>query len=117
MDQPPCAGLIQQSYPMPTIPSQFWRAVVGVEPVAEYRFHDTRRWRFDYAFPDAMLAVEIEGGVWIKGRHTRGAGYVNDMEKYNTAIEMGWRVLRYQPTRIDYDQIKRCLRIRIPGPS
>lgn len=69
-------------------------------PVAEYRFHPTRRWRFDYAYPDKMLAMEIEGGAWVGGRHTRGAGFINDLEKYNTATVMGWRILRFTPQQI-----------------
>ena len=64
------------------------------EPEREYRFHPVRRWRFDMAWPDAMLAAEVEGGVWTRGRHTRGAGYVADCEKYNAATMLGWRVLR-----------------------
>lgn len=61
----------------------------------EYRFHATRRWRFDFAWPDCKLAVETEGGTFVSGRHSRGAGMRADMEKYNTAAEMGWVVLRY----------------------
>lgn len=67
----------------------------GVEP--EYRFHPARRWRFDYAIPEHKIAIEIEGGSFVRGRHTRGVGYLNDMEKYNEATIMGWRVLRYKP--------------------
>ena len=63
--------------------------------VPEYRFHPTRRWRFDRAFPRWELAIEFEGGVWIKGRHTRGQGFVNDCTKYNEATAMGWRVFRF----------------------
>ena len=70
-------------------------------PVAEYRFHPTRRWRFDYAYPDALLAIEIEGGAWVRGRHTRGKGFVADLEKYNAATLLGWRLLRYTPGNID----------------
>ena len=66
-------------------------------PVTEYRFHPTRRWRYDYAWPDRLIAVEIEGGVWRNGRHTRGLGFLGDMEKYNTGVKLGWRILRYTP--------------------
>lgn len=62
--------------------------------VKEHRFHDTRKWRFDYAFPDQRVAVEVDGAVWAQGRHNRPAGYVADMEKLNTAASMGWLVLR-----------------------
>ena len=71
-------------------------------PEAEYRFHPTRRWRFDYSFPANMLAIEIEGGAFSRGRHTRGSGFVADMEKYNEGAVMGWRILRFTP-----DQVKR----------
>jgi hypothetical protein len=69
----------------------------GLVPVTEHKFHSTRKWRFDYAFPDSMVAVEVEGGVWTGGRHTSGAGFVKDMEKYNTALLHGWRVYRTTP--------------------
>lgn len=64
-------------------------------PEREYRFCPDRMWRADFAWPDARLLVEVEGGVWTRGRHTRGAGYVGDLEKYNRATLDGWRVLRY----------------------
>lgn len=69
--------------------------VSGLTPEREYRFDPNRRWRFDFAFPANMLAVEVEGGTWSGGRHTRGSGYAKDMEKYNAAVKLGWRVLRY----------------------
>jgi len=61
----------------------------------EYRFHPTRKWRFDYAIPDSRIAIEYEGGVWSRGRHSRGKGYISDCDKYNAATVLGWRVLRY----------------------
>ena len=63
-------------------------------PKREYVFHNTRKWRFDFAWPDRMLAAEVEGGVYRQGRHTRGSGFVNDCEKLNEAALLGWRVLR-----------------------
>jgi very-short-patch-repair endonuclease len=61
----------------------------------EYRFAPPRRWRFDVAFPEHRVAVELEGAVWSGGRHTRGVGYVADMAKYNAAVLGGWAILRY----------------------
>lgn len=65
--------------------------------VAEHRFKPPRRWRFDYANERLMLAIEVEGGIFSRGRHVRGVGYIKDMEKYNAAILLGWRLLRYAP--------------------
>ena len=62
--------------------------------VREHRFCPPRLWRFDFAWPERALAVEIEGAVFAGGRHTRGAGFVADAEKYATATLLGWRVLR-----------------------
>jgi len=72
-------------------------AIVGLNPVAEYKFHPTRKWRFDWAFVDEKIAVEQEGAIWVQGRHTRGSGFVKDMEKYNEAARLGWRIFRFQP--------------------
>lgn len=69
-------------------------------PVPEFRFNPDRRWKFDYAWPDEKIAVEIEGGVWIRGRHSRGKGMIADMEKYNWATLHGWKVLRYTPQNL-----------------
>lgn len=63
--------------------------------VPEYRFHPDRKWRFDFAFPDLKIAIECEGAVYSRGRHTRGSGYIADTEKYNEAAILGWIVLRY----------------------
>jgi len=68
--------------------------------VTEYKFSPTRRWRFDFCHPVLKIAVEVEGGVWVKGRHTRGKGFLGDMEKYNAAVLLGWRVLRYETSQI-----------------
>lgn len=66
-------------------------------PVAEFRFHPTRKWRADFAWPDAKVLLEVEGGIFIQGRHSRGTGMQKDMEKYNNAALLGYRVLRCTP--------------------
>ena len=71
-----------------------------IEFVKEFKFHKKRRWRIDYYLPQYRVGVEIEGGVWIQGRHTRGQGFINDCEKYNQAQIGGIRVLRYSADTI-----------------
>lgn len=73
----------------------------GLPPIEkEYRFHPTRKWRFDLAFVKDKVAIEIEGGVWTKGRHIRPSGYIKDMEKYNHAAMLGWRKLSFTPEQL-----------------
>lgn len=62
-------------------------------PQCEFRFAPPRRWRFDFAWPEKRIAVEVDGGSWIAGRHTRGKGFEKDCEKRNAAALDGWRVL------------------------
>ena len=69
-------------------------------PIQEFRFHPTRKWRFDFAWPDCKLACEVEGGIFVAGRHSRGAGMKKDMEKYAEALLLGWRVLRVEDSMI-----------------
>jgi hypothetical protein len=68
-----------------------------VDCVKEFKFHLVRKWRFDYAVPEHKIALEVEGGVWTGGRHTSPKGFLGDIEKYNTATLMGWRVFRTTP--------------------
>lgn len=80
--------------------SALCRAAGLPEPVAECRFAPPRRWRFDFSWPAQKVALEVEGGVWTRGRHTRGAGYLTDMVKYNRAAILGWCVLRCTPATL-----------------
>jgi very-short-patch-repair endonuclease len=63
-------------------------------PVREYRFYPERRWRADYCWIDHLLILETEGAVWTHGRHTRGSGFVKDIEKYNMMTLLGYRLIR-----------------------
>lgn len=70
--------------------------VEGLNPRREFKFHPERKWRFDFAFPDRMLAIEIEG----RGRHQSFKGFAADIEKYNAAAKLGWRIMRYTPQMV-----------------
>ena len=58
-------------------------------------------WRFDFAWPDILIAVEIEGVLHKgKGRHQTVHGLAGDCAKYNAATLMGWRVYRFTPAQV-----------------
>jgi very-short-patch-repair endonuclease len=84
----------------PQIFMQFCTSMGLAAPVAELQFEPLRRWRFDYSWPEAKIALEVEGGIWSGGRHTRGKGFIGDRAKYNHAARLGWRVLRVQPKEL-----------------
>jgi hypothetical protein len=67
-------------------------------PLFEFKFHPYRKWRFDLAWPDRKLALEVQGGIFSQGRHTRGAAMLKEWEKLNSAACLGWRVLYCQPS-------------------
>lgn len=66
-------------------------------PVREFRFVPGRMYRADFAWPNQMLLVECEGGIFARGRGWHGSvgGFLDDLEKYNLATLLGYRVLRY----------------------
>ena len=70
---------------------------------AEYKFLPDRKFRFDWALPDKKWAIEYEGIMSAKSRHTSVTGYTNDLRKYNLAVLNGWRVLRY--TTLNYQDV------------
>ncbi|MEM9994716.1 MAG: DUF559 domain-containing protein [Acinetobacter pittii] len=71
-----------------------------IEFEQEYKFHPTRKWRADFLITGTKILVEVEGGIWSGGRHTRGKGYLGDMEKYNSAAMMGFTVLRFSTEQV-----------------
>lgn len=66
----------------------------------EYQFHPKRKWRADFHLVGKKILVEMEGGIWSGGRHTRGKGYIGDMEKYNAAVMMGYQVIRFSTEQV-----------------
>lgn len=82
----------------------YWRLLARGEtdPVPEYRFCPERKWRFDWAFPEERIAIEIEGNAW----HVKGGGrhmQDSDLEKYNAASSLRWLVFRFSPGMLQRD--------------
>ena len=71
-----------------------------IEFEQEFKFHPTRKWRADFHLKDKKILVEVEGGIWSNGRHTRGKGYLGDLEKYNEATMMGYQVIRFSTEQV-----------------
>lgn len=90
-------------------------SVLHLQCVKEYRFDAKRRWRYDYALPAVKIAIEVEGGVWTGGRHTRPKGFLNDIEKYNTGTLYGWRIFRTTPDALCSTRFVDFLKIAVAG--
>ena len=86
-----------------------WRALGGPDLVKEYRFHQARKWRADFAHLPSRTLIEIEGGIWVNGRHNRAAGFAADLEKYLEAALDGWRVVRLGPKELTADHTGRLI--------
>ena len=71
-----------------------------IEFEQEFEFHPTRKWRADFHLKGKKVLVEVEGGIWSNGRHTRGKGYLADLDKYNAATMMGYQVIRFSTEQV-----------------
>lgn len=66
----------------------------------EFQFNKDRKWRADFYLVGTKILIEVEGGIWSGGRHTRGKGYLGDMEKYNSATALGYQIYRYSTEQV-----------------
>lgn len=86
---------------------KLWKLAGGPPLEREYRFDLKRRWRADFAHLQTRCLIEVEGGIWINGRHNRAAGFNADLQKYLAAGLAGWRVFRLGPDQITSDTVAR----------
>jgi hypothetical protein len=84
-----------------------------IDLFSEWRFMPPRRFRFDFAHPESRVAIEIQGAIWVNGRHSRGSGLLKEHEKLNLAAAQGWRVFFLSVNTINdhslYDQIAQTI--------
>lgn len=66
----------------------------------QYRFHPTRKFRADFAYPARRLLIEVQGGSWVGGGHTRGAGYERDCERMNLATLEGYQMMWFTSSMV-----------------
>jgi len=71
-----------------------------IKYIREYKFKDDRKWRFDFVLPDYKLAIEIQGGIYIMGRHSRGRELENEYEKFCEAVLLGWYIMPFTPRMV-----------------
>lgn len=84
----------------------------GIDYVRELVFAKPRRFRFDFALAH-RIAIEVEGGGWSGGRHTRGTGFKSDLQKYELAVRSGWTVYRCDPAMVTSGAAMETIRILI----
>jgi hypothetical protein len=98
----------------------FCRSFGIPEPTPEWRFALPRRWALDYAWIPHKVCLEIEGGLYVRGRHVRPEGFLRDIQKYNRLALNGWLLLRCIPKDLTspgiYLQIKEALDGRSDSP-
>ncbi|BBU05363.1 hypothetical protein [Aeromonas veronii] len=69
------ANQVRKAQQISTLHDKVMAQLAGFpDPATELLFHPKRKWRFDYAWPTRMIALEVHGGIHSGGRHTRGGG-------------------------------------------
>lgn len=101
---------VKKAQQVDTLHDKVLTQLVGFpDPATELLFHPKRKWRFDYAWEEQKLALEVHGGIHSGGRHTRGRGFVEDRAKMNEATLLGWTVLEVTPEHIKSGQLRAWL--------
>lgn len=89
-----------------------WEALKGPTLHYEYRFHPKRRWKFDFCHEESKVAIEIEGAVYRPGKgHSSVSGILRDIDKYNEATLLGFRVIRLHNRTIIAENLERIIEL------
>lgn len=102
----PKRGTKRPKVKSPKVPNEFESKLalelkaLKIDFEQEFKFHPSRKWRADFHLKGRMILIEVEGGIWSSGRHTRGKGYLGDMEKYNAATMLGYQVIRFSAEQV-----------------
>lgn len=96
----------------------FWIGLSSLpEPVREFKAIPSRKFRWDFAWPEQKLLVEVNGGTWGKGGHSTGSGIARDYEKLNLANLAGWRCLIFTAAMVESGEavgmIAKCLEVEL----
>lgn len=94
----PSRGVKVESEGEATLSLQLKASKIAFE--REFQFHASRKWRSDFHLVEKMILIEVEGGIWSGGRHTRAKGYLGDMEKYNAATALGYQIYRFSTEQV-----------------
>lgn len=84
----------------PSIVSAYFVECGLPKPVFEHQHIPGRKFRLDVAWPEHKVGIEVQGGVWTRGKHGRGSGIVKDVEKRNLQLIHGWSVIEVQPSEL-----------------
>jgi hypothetical protein len=88
-----------------------WRASNGPKLEREYHFCPMRKWRTDYFHRESGTLIEIEGGMWMGGRHQKGHGFSADAIKYNVATFLKYKLYRLPSSLLTIDYVADLVRI------
>lgn len=96
--------------------TRYIKEQLGIELWPEFYFSVEKMYRLDYAFPDAKFGIEVNGGIWARGKsgHSSGTGIKRDMDKANLLTCLGWRFISVTPSDLykesTISMIKKILR-------
>lgn len=104
-------GMAKQSSALESRFLYQWELLKGPPLDREYKAVPGRKYRFDFAYEPAKLLIEIHGGIWSGGRHTRGAGFAADRIKMNLALELGWLVIELTAGDINATRVEELIKL------
>jgi hypothetical protein len=113
------AGAVREARKIPqpvnrTLETKFRLACVAhglPAPAEQFQVHESRKWQWDFAWPWLRICVDLDGGIYTGGAHSRGARIEKDHEKRNAAAADGWTVLLFGPKAVTSASFVEVLRL------